>query len=109
MFSILVNALCFETHRYSYYTLRGNESGHSMVRTAVAHGLDVGFMVPTDYCAEFVASVARANPNLGPPNARPWAMQYKDYSADYFHLLCVQEYAYRPMRAFSQSLSMKVF
>ena len=105
-----------------YYRKHGWDSGHYILDTALKHYNvssifhlkhdRIGFMVPSDYCHTFVKAVERnrsENVSKSLASGTGWASQYKNYASDYFHLLCIQEYAYRPMRPYSESMSMPIF
>ena len=87
---------------------QGSFVGHSMNRVAGAAmpEADIGFLFPQDYCAAFLESTPQGHPKTDKPNSSyTYHQMGQEYHSSFFHLLCYQEYAYRPMRRFSGSTS----
>lgn len=109
------NSICTKDHMwwapFHYYTRIGYGAGHGMLVDAmrIVNKKYIGFLFPHDYCQQFVNALP-TEPDQKTKNATySWYKMSQQFGDSYFHLLCIQEFAYRPMRRYSGSLSSWIY
>ena len=96
---------------FHYFEQIGRNSGHYMIKKAslTIPQEKIGFLFPHDYCHRFLTDF-NLHPNVGQKNAlNSWYNMSQEYKDVYFHLLCIQEFAYRPMRRYSKSMDSWIY